>query len=55
LLVGARRYEKIDLPVSKVSRNLERSPIVLMTSALGKTCNIMTMDGHTVMDSRHHW
>ena len=39
------RYEKIDLPVSKVRRYLEPGPIVLVTSAFGKTPNIMTMVG----------
>ena len=37
------RYEKIDLPVSKVRRYLEPGPIVLVTSSRGKTRNIMTM------------
>jgi flavin reductase (DIM6/NTAB) family NADH-FMN oxidoreductase RutF len=44
------RYEKIDLPVSKVRRYLEPGPIVLVTSSRGKTRNIMTMGWHTVME-----
>jgi flavin reductase (DIM6/NTAB) family NADH-FMN oxidoreductase RutF len=43
------RYEKIDLPVSKVRRYLEPGPIVLVTSAFGKTRNIVTLGWHTVM------
>jgi flavin reductase (DIM6/NTAB) family NADH-FMN oxidoreductase RutF len=44
------RYEKIDLPVSKVRRYLEPGPIVLVTSACGKIHDIMTMGWHTVME-----
>jgi flavin reductase (DIM6/NTAB) family NADH-FMN oxidoreductase RutF len=44
------RYQKIDLPVSKVRRYLEPGPIVLVTSAFGKTRNIMTMGWHMVME-----
>jgi flavin reductase (DIM6/NTAB) family NADH-FMN oxidoreductase RutF len=45
-----RRYQKIDLPVSKVRRYLEPGPIVLVTSAFGGVRNIMTMGWHTVME-----
>lgn len=41
---------KVDLPLSKVRRYLEPGPIVLVTSAFGKTRNIMTMGWHTVME-----
>ena len=44
------RYEKIDLPVSKIRRYLEPGPIVLVTSSFSKTRNIMTMGWHTVME-----
>lgn len=45
-----RRYDKIDLPVSQIRRYLEPGPIVLVTSALGKARNIMTLGWHTVME-----
>jgi hypothetical protein len=35
-----RRHAKVDLPLSKVRRYLEPGPIVLVTSAFGKTRNI---------------
>ena len=41
---------KVDLPLSKVRRYLEPGPIVLVTSAFGKTRNIMTLGWHTVME-----
>jgi len=44
------RMDKIDLPVSQIRRYLEPGPIVLVSSALGKTCNIMTMGWYTVME-----
>ena len=46
----AKRFEKIDLPVSKVRRYLEPGPIVLVTSAHRGANNIMTMGWHTVME-----
>jgi flavin reductase (DIM6/NTAB) family NADH-FMN oxidoreductase RutF len=36
--------------LSKVRRYLEPGPIVLVTSAFGKTRNIMTLGWHTVME-----
>jgi flavin reductase (DIM6/NTAB) family NADH-FMN oxidoreductase RutF len=45
-----RTPAKVDLPVSKVRRYLEPGPIVLVTSAFGKTRNIMTLGWHTVME-----
>jgi flavin reductase (DIM6/NTAB) family NADH-FMN oxidoreductase RutF len=41
---------KIDLPVSQIRRYLEPGPIVLVSSALDDTRNIMTMGWHIVME-----
>jgi flavin reductase (DIM6/NTAB) family NADH-FMN oxidoreductase RutF len=46
----SKRTAKVDLPVSKVRRYLEPGPIVLVTSAFGGACNIMTLGWHTVME-----
>jgi flavin reductase (DIM6/NTAB) family NADH-FMN oxidoreductase RutF len=46
----ARHYDKIDLPVSKIRRYLEPSPIMLVNSALDDRRNIMTMGWHTAME-----
>lgn len=45
-----KRVAKLDLPVSQIRRYLEPGPIVLVSSALGDTRNIMTMGWHTVME-----
>jgi flavin reductase (DIM6/NTAB) family NADH-FMN oxidoreductase RutF len=45
-----KRTAKIDLPVSQVRRYLEPGPIVLVSSALERTRNIMTMGWRTVME-----
>lgn len=41
---------KVDLPVSQIRRYLEPGPIVLVSSMLQDTRNIMTMGWHTVME-----
>jgi flavin reductase (DIM6/NTAB) family NADH-FMN oxidoreductase RutF len=46
----ARLKAKIDLPVTQVRRFLEPGPVVLVSSAQGKSRNIMTMGWHTVME-----
>ncbi len=45
-----RKFVKTDLPVSQIRRYLEPGPIVLVSSALGKRRNLMTMGWHTVME-----
>ena len=46
----ARHPEKLDFPVSQVRRYLEPGPVVMISSALGDSRNIMTMGWHTVME-----
>ena len=45
-----RRQEKLDFPVSQVRRYLEPGPIVMVSSALADSQNIMTMGWYTVME-----
>jgi flavin reductase (DIM6/NTAB) family NADH-FMN oxidoreductase RutF len=45
-----RKFEKSDLPVSKVRRYLEPGPVVLVSSAFEGRHDIMTMGWHTMME-----
>ena len=46
----AKHPVKVDFPVSQVRRYLEPGPIVMVSSAMDDTRNIMTMGWYTVME-----